>query len=389
MKTFLKSLVIALCCVSCITPFSVFAQVSTTMPENLSEAQQEKWNELTSSVPYTDDIVVYFYTGNNTLRWSYDFTYPTSSGGSSVRVNNFYYMNADGAISLSFNSLTINTTSSTSNIFYFIKKSGTLHVGSELLDSYFNLDFPVIDGCAPGTLYVLSNPYISSLVNTYITNVSNISSWAIYSFVDVSYYPLPSVCNSSTFDFAGERSGYRLDVVYDSGVSESYYSYTKYKQGYYGISSNGACQWQPVSDSMWHNYSSTVVLTSSCYTQLLNDLNSSGLEVNDVKGNQLLESGNSSSQSASSSVDSVTSALNTSAGNFENFESQFNDNLTSSLSGINLDSVQLGNSSDFVKTASWVKVQFDHILNSSGLFKTAISFVLIVGLALLLIGRRL
>lgn len=105
--------------------------------------------------------------------------------------------------------------------------------------------------------------------------------------------------------------------------------------------------------------------------------------------NNLIDSGNSSSQSASSSVDSVTSSLDSSSSQFEAFESQFNSNLTTSLDYIDINSIDLVNSSDFVKTASWVKIQFDDILDSSGIYKTAISFVLIIGLALLLLGRRL
>lgn len=104
--------------------------------------------------------------------------------------------------------------------------------------------------------------------------------------------------------------------------------------------------------------------------------------------NNLIDSGNSVSQNASSSIDSVTSDLNTSSGKFEQFETQFNQDLTTNLELIDISGGNLGNVSDFVSTSNFVKLQFDTILNNSGLYKTAITFSLILGLALLLIGRR-
>lgn len=104
--------------------------------------------------------------------------------------------------------------------------------------------------------------------------------------------------------------------------------------------------------------------------------------------NNLIDSGNSASQNASSSIDSVTADLNTSSGKFEQFESQFNKDLSNNLDMIDISGGNLGNVSDFVNTANFVKLQFDTILNNSGLYKVALTFSLILGLALLLIGRR-
>ena len=104
--------------------------------------------------------------------------------------------------------------------------------------------------------------------------------------------------------------------------------------------------------------------------------------------NNLIDSGNSSSQGASNSINSATSQFDFAASQLESFESQFNGNLTDSLASIDISSGSLSNVSDFVSTASFVKTQFDGILNDSGIYKSVLSFSLIVGLALLLIGRK-
>lgn len=96
---------------------------------------------------------------------------------------------------------------------------------------------------------------------------------------------------------------------------------------------------------------------------------------------------NESSDQSSSDLRDQQSSFTDSATELFSFESDFNSNLNESLDNIDVD-FNIGNTfgSKFLASASWVKSQFDTLTDNTP-FGSVLSFSLLLGLALLLIGK--
>lgn len=111
--------------------------------------------------------------------------------------------------------------------------------------------------------------------------------------------------------------------------------------------------------------------------------------------NRLLDSidkianGTIQSNSSSSSLDSGTNQMTSDSDSMFEYEDSFNNNLNDSLDDINVQ-VDAGSlfGSKFLSSANWVKVQFDNLTNNTP-FGSVLGFTLLLGLALLIVGKWL
>lgn len=497
MKTLLKTFVIALCCVLCCSPFSLFAEESSSFiiasDFNLSSSQVSFLNSLNDASSYyifsgsNTDYTIGVLDPNGTFNFSYDsiFTYTGTLTEvyvdgrivQSVVSNRTYNLNSSNLYWLSFPRGDINICSSVSNsdslnvckVFTItvsanpsnggvVSGGGNYPYGDYFTVSAIPNDGYVLDyweyifngvsntwepwpswtnkcegdeqyiahfkytGLTPPSptptptptpepdvplyemntdfKYLLSNPAIASLVQYAVNDLASNTWWIEREL----YYYETASCPSGSTPLYSEFGYVERFVLYNytsDGLEQISDSINHQGQSSLGclISSSESTVVIPrlessptITETLFFGFDLFEIPEADFYqllVQIKNTLSDSSVSNSINNVNNSIISGNGISQNVTSSLVDENSSLNSSIDSYDTFESQFNDNLTSSLSNINLDSVQLGNSSDFVKTASWVKVQFDHILDSSGLYKTAISFVLIVGLALLLIGRRL
>lgn len=107
--------------------------------------------------------------------------------------------------------------------------------------------------------------------------------------------------------------------------------------------------------------------------------------------NKLLDAftGNSSTDTSSDNLEDSASDFQTASESLFSYEDDMNDDLNDALSDINVNfnvGTQLG--SKFLTSASWVRNQFDSITNNTPI-GTVLSFSLILGLSLLLIGKAI
>lgn len=101
----------------------------------------------------------------------------------------------------------------------------------------------------------------------------------------------------------------------------------------------------------------------------------------------LFESGNNQSQQAEQNANTQNQDLNNSTSDLENIENTLNNNFSSNLNSVNTD-VNLNNLSGFVYSANYVKNVFNRLTQYEGI-ELLVTYSLIIGLALLIIGRSL
>lgn len=102
--------------------------------------------------------------------------------------------------------------------------------------------------------------------------------------------------------------------------------------------------------------------------------------------NNLIENGNSESQNASTKLDDSYSSFIDVSDHFDSLEQSYLDSLSSQLGDLDI-SFDLGNNSDFVNSANFVKTNFDKLVDNP--FGIIVGFSLAVGICLLMLGKRL
>lgn len=119
--------------------------------------------------------------------------------------------------------------------------------------------------------------------------------------------------------------------------------------------------------------------TSNQFKEVVNKLD----EVNDT-----LTNGNSESQSVSDRLDDVTDDFSNAVDDFNNLDEQYNQMLEDNLNSIDLSQFDIGGITQLASASLFVRTQFDN-LTVGNPFGTLMGFSLVVGLALLLMGKRL
>lgn len=126
--------------------------------------------------------------------------------------------------------------------------------------------------------------------------------------------------------------------------------------------------------------------------ELINQINTSNqfksIENKIDKVNDTLINGNSESQSTSDRLDSATGGLSSAIDNMNTLEQQFNQMLEDNLASIDLSQFEIGGITQLASASMFVRTQFDN-LTVGNPFGTLMGFSLVVGLALLLMGKRL
>lgn len=387
MKKLYKIMFAALVIFSCFVPLSVSAQEDSSSFVIISSftLSNEQVNYLNNNFSSLDNLYIYSLNGT-----SGDINIISNSGTFNFISNTDFYFTGDitrvqndgSILALSISDQFFSTETEWASWVSFplnVNACSVISNSSSLIACGYNPNptptptpTPTPDGGWDADFNeILSNPYIAQLVG--VAKDNDIESW----YIDFTIKRTPNGTSGYTIKTLGYQYSFTL---YDSN---SYYLESIIFNQIAGEECNGSvCR--PLT-----SYTVSVENVTILKSSWLDVPDSGPIEVVNPSGNDLLENGNSNTQDSTSSVDSVTSSLNSSASQYESFESQFNSSLTSSLDNIDVNSINLVNSNDFVKTAAWVKVQFDDVLDSSGIYKTAISFVLIIGLALLLLGRRL
>lgn len=211
---------------------------------------------------------------------------------------------------------------------------------------------------------VLSDPYIAYLVG--VAKNSLIDEWYIkYSLIQ-SINPTSSL----TVQYFGYKATFGLynsdNQLLDSIVS--------FQSDGLSCDSSGNCR---VHTSYNNNISSKVVLQS-------NWLDKSGLlEVNDSKGNSLIESGNSSSQSVSNSINSTNNQLDSAVNSYDEIERELTDNFKVSVDAID---TNFSWGSGFLNSATFIRSCFDNLVEPEPIYNLLL-FALILGFSLFIIGR--
>lgn len=101
--------------------------------------------------------------------------------------------------------------------------------------------------------------------------------------------------------------------------------------------------------------------------------------------NNYLSSGNSTSQAANNALSSENQELNSTVSQINTIETQYNSDLNDALGDIDL-STDLVQHTGFTNAALWVSAQFNRLVIGTP-FELVITFSLITGLALVLIGK--
>lgn len=109
--------------------------------------------------------------------------------------------------------------------------------------------------------------------------------------------------------------------------------------------------------------------------------------------NQLLEdlhiiaNGTSGSNESVSNLDDSTSDLNESINDYVGLENDFNNNMNNAMEDIDLNSnLPTAMGTKFLQSANWVRVQFNRMTENNP-FGSVLSFSLVVGIALLILGK--
>lgn len=110
-----------------------------------------------------------------------------------------------------------------------------------------------------------------------------------------------------------------------------------------------------------------------------------GLVVSDKNMYGLIESGNSSSQSASNNLSNVSNDLTSGINNLNSVNETLENDMSSALQNVDTNSLLL-QSQNFIKSMNWVKVRFNTMFNNNPL-GWYIQISLIIGIAIFMIGR--
>lgn len=112
-----------------------------------------------------------------------------------------------------------------------------------------------------------------------------------------------------------------------------------------------------------------------------------GKSVSDDITHDLLSDGTSDSQNAASDLDNTTSDLTTVTNNLNNFESNLASDLSTQMNAIDINaSGSIISNNNFLLTSNWVRTQYNRMINNNP-FGSMISFSLVIGLSLLIIGK--
>lgn len=105
-----------------------------------------------------------------------------------------------------------------------------------------------------------------------------------------------------------------------------------------------------------------------------------------IENLNIIANGNQGSNNSVNDNDNNNQLLDDTNSEYEAIEQQFNDNMNDSLDDINMQSDLLSDQ-DFLNSASFVKTQFNRLLNNT-ILGSLITFFLLLGLASIFIGRN-
>lgn len=111
-------------------------------------------------------------------------------------------------------------------------------------------------------------------------------------------------------------------------------------------------------------------------------------ETHDTELIEIMSNGNSGSQSAVDNADYINNDFQNANTTFDDLESDFSSDMNTSLNAIDTN-LNVNNLSGFVYGANWVKTQFDFMINNYEPVELLVTYSLILGLAMLLLGKRL
>lgn len=111
-----------------------------------------------------------------------------------------------------------------------------------------------------------------------------------------------------------------------------------------------------------------------------------GLKNSFLKNIEIIASGTSSSSSSSDNLETVSDDISSSSDDLIQSENSFNNSMNNNLQQIDTN-INIGNlGSKFLASADWVRMQFNTLTNGTP-FGSVLSFSLLLGLALVLVGR--
>lgn len=171
------------------------------------------------------------------------------------------------------------------------------------------------------------------------------------------------------------ESGYRRDIVRVN--YQAFYSSGSVNNGVY----NSVTVYYPLPDITSTSTLNSAYLagsyTSGSLTYYPDNVGSST--------DQLIMNGDENTTSSSNSLDSGTSNMSSEFNDYFDMEDSFLDNMSNSMEDIEVSS-DLVTDTNFLAAADWVRTQFNNLtLNSP--FGLVVTFTLILGLALLIIGK--
>lgn len=101
----------------------------------------------------------------------------------------------------------------------------------------------------------------------------------------------------------------------------------------------------------------------------------------------IITSGNNASNSAGNNLDNKTSDLNSVTSTLSNFESSLNTDLTTQMNQIDFNtSGSIISNNNFLLSSNWVRTQYNRMISNNP-FGSMISFSLVIGISLLVIGK--
>lgn len=230
-------------------------------------------------------------------------------------------------------------------------------------DNYY--DYPIFKFDGTNTVYYGFTNAGQSFKSIFIVNQNLFNSTNFLTKFNISNVTIENYnVNVYSRSFFDDTLSYIIEVTF-KGVN----------QGRFYIYNTSPVSFIPIyfGDFNNKNISTDFALLWGLSNQLLDDLH-------------IIAQGTQQSSSSSSFLDSNTSQLNTDSQQMFTFENTQNTNMNNALQNINtnLDIGTFG--SKFLTSASWVKTQFDNITNTSP-FGSVLSFSLILGLAMLIIGK--
>lgn len=190
--------------------------------------------------------------------------------------------------------------------------------------------------------------------------------------VDYSFYDLP-------FDNSDDNQNH---LEYLGTYRDSFFI----RDGYYSVdlvinSSGNILQFFFVSTDS----TESIQITTNSYNQTIidNNMNNNFANLDDV-----LQHGNALTQGSKNDLDIMDSQFNSSYDRYQSIEQGLIEDYNNNLDDIDLHTYKITNNLDLINTANFVRTQFDRLtLNNP--FGLVLGFSLCVGLALLLIGKRL